>query len=178
MSLKIECQSKWISLIKECHWRWNVTQNKMSLKMECHTKWNVTKKECLLKWNVTQNVMTLKIKFHSKWKGTQNGISLEMECHWKWIITQNRMSLKMELHSQWNVTQMECHSKLNFTQNCITPGTKTCLCFFSCVLRFYVFSWNISHTFDIDMLQMSFTHEETLIWGCICNVCGKKFKIK
>ena len=25
---------------------------------------------------------------------------------------------------------------------------------------------------------MSFTHEETLIWGYICNVCGKKFKIK
>ena len=48
---------------------------------------------------------------------------------------------------------------------------------FACVLRFYVFSWNIFHTFDIDMLQMSFTHEETLIWGYICNVCDKKFKI-
>ena len=28
------------------------------------------------------------------------------------------------------------------------------------------------------MLQMSFTHDETLILGYTCNVCGKKFKIK
>ena len=49
---------------------------------------------------------------------------------------------------------------------------------FACVLQFYVLSWNIFHTFDIDMLQMSFMHEGTLVWGYICNVCGKKFKIK
>ena len=48
---------------------------------------------------------------------------------------------------------------------------------FAYVLRFYVFSWNIFHTFDIDMLKMSFIHEETLICGYTCNVCGKKFKI-
>jgi hypothetical protein len=34
---------------------------------------------------------------------------------------------------------------------------------FACVLQFYFFSSNIFHTFDIYMLQMSFTHEETLI---------------
>ena len=44
----------------------------------------------------------------------------------------------------------------------LQPGTKT-----------YIF-----HAFDIDMLQMSVTHEETLIWGYTCNVCGNKFKIK
>ena len=49
---------------------------------------------------------------------------------------------------------------------------------FACVLQFYVFSWNIFHTFYIDMLQVSFTHEETVMEGYACNVCGKKFKIK
>ena len=49
---------------------------------------------------------------------------------------------------------------------------------FACVLRFYVFSWNILHPFYIDMLQMSFTHEERPIWSYTCNVSGKKFKIK
>ena len=55
---------------------------------------------------------------------------------------------------------------------------KNACALFACVLWFYVFSWIIFHTFDIDMLQMSFAHEETLIWGYTCNVCGKKFKIK
>ena len=34
------------------------------------------------------------------------------------------------------------------------------------------------HTFDIDVIQMSFSLEETPIRGFICNIWGKKFKIK
>ena len=40
-----------------------------------------------------------------------------------------------------------------------------------------MFSLELFSKFDIDMLQMFFTHEDTLILGYICNICGKMFKI-
>ena len=57
MSLKMICQSKWMSLQIKCH------LNGSLLKMECHSKWNITKiemslkMECESKWNVIQNRM-------------------------------------------------------------------------------------------------------------------------
>ena len=56
-------------------------------------------------------------------------------------------------------------------QNMLVPYLHVfCVSLFS-LEKFY-------HTFHNDMIQMSFTHEETPLWGCTHNVCEKKFKIK
>ena len=47
MSLRIECNSKWISL-----------------KMQCHSDGMLLKMECQSNWNVTQIGMSLKFEYH------------------------------------------------------------------------------------------------------------------
>ena len=82
---------------------------------------------------------------------------------------------KMELYINKICACNEIFTETIFLQYRL-GAVKICFCM-SVIKEFYVFSWNIFHTFDIDMLQMSFTHEETLIWSNTCKVCGKKFNI-
>ena len=65
----------------------------MSLKKECHSK-----------WHVTQNGMSLKVKCHTKGDFTQNGMSLTMQYCSKWNVIKNGMSLNLKCHPNWNVT--------------------------------------------------------------------------
>ena len=57
--------------------------------------------------------------------------------------------------------------KIVWTLETFHQEPKYAYALFSCVLRFYVFYRNIFHTFDIYMLQMPFTHEDTLKRLCL-----------
>ena len=80
--------------------------------------------------------------------------------------------------STWCSTKLLDFVKYVWNLDIFNQEPKYAYALFACILRFYVFSWIIFHTFYIDMLEMSFTHEETLVWGQNCNICGKKLKNK